>query len=77
MMADYKRLMNNLKDQYADSHEWNTRYKAAFKSIHGAELGSLINAMQKPLDLGMWCVSCTYVHHLHGRLTCMDILCDL
>ncbi len=41
-----------MKDQYADSQEWNLRYKDAFKGIHGSELGSFISAMQKPLELG-------------------------
>ena len=54
MLADQKRLIGDLKDQYADAVDWNIRYKAAFKGIHGSELGALINAMQKPLELGTY-----------------------
>ena len=52
MMAEHKRLVGDLKDQYTDACEWNLRYKAAFKGIHGSELGSFISTMQKPLELG-------------------------
>ena len=52
MLAEHKRLVSDLKDQYADAHDWNLRYKAAFKGIHGSELGTCINAVQKPLELG-------------------------
>ena len=52
--AEHKRLVGDLRDQYADAHEWNMRYKDAFKGIHGSELGAFISAMQKPLELGEW-----------------------
>ena len=53
MMAEHKRLVGDLKGQYDEACDWNLRYKAAFKGIHGSELGSFINAMQKPLELGV------------------------
>ena len=52
MLADHKRPIGDLNDQYADARDWNLRYKAAFKGIHGSELGACINAIQKPLELG-------------------------
>ncbi len=52
MMAEHKRLVGDLKGQYDEACDWNLRYKAAFKGIHGSELGSFISAMQKPLELG-------------------------
>ena len=51
-MAEHKRLVSDLKDQYTDACDWNLRYKGAFKGIHGSELGAFISAMQKPLELG-------------------------
>ena len=64
MLADHKRLMGDLKDQYTDARDWNLRYKAAFKGIHGSELGVCINA---PLELGEGCLSsvslCSSVCH--------------
>ena len=60
LSAEHKRLLSDLKDQYTDARDWNLRYKEAFKDIHGAELGTLITAMHKSLDLG------TYILVVHS-----------
>ena len=52
MAAEYKRLLSDVRDQYTDARDWNLRYKASFKDIHCMELGALITAMHKPLELG-------------------------
>ena len=72
MSAEQRRLLQDLRDQYTDSQDWNLRYKAVFKDIHGPELGTLITTM-KPLDLG----TSISQDHMHSLLLLLCIMCGL